>query len=173
MSAFQSAATGFRVLATGAEHRARGGLHMRPSAADLSAIRIPGQRLPPPDDLPDDERVEWERITSALPPGFISLEQGHLLKLLVRHICLANRVAEAIKRAKIDDDPDSILTLKKLAAMQAQQTTCIVTLSQKLRLSNTSRRTREKTMTATQRRSTVPKPWLDWPGARDEPSKQS
>jgi hypothetical protein len=127
-----------------------------------SGVMLPGARLAAPPDLTPAERDQWEVIIGAVPPGFISAEQVHLLRLLCQHICYSAQIAGAIKRCEPGDDPKMMLTLRRLMTMHSLQTSQISVLSQKLRLTNTARHSREKTMTLAKRRAVGPKPWEDW-----------
>ena len=131
---------------------------------------LPGERLPPPPDLSDAERAEWERITAPLPPGFLTLEHSNLLRELVRVSTFAARlgaITERMLEDVADAAPDSPRWRKVQEIMRTHGFLVekIVLLSRSLKLTKQSRWD-NKSKHANRHASATPPPWLDWPGAK-------
>jgi hypothetical protein len=147
----------------------------RKSAEDLGPI-IPGaeRRPPPPDDLEPAEQGHWVAITAALPPDWFNGGSAPLLKQLVRHIHLADELAQDVTRLRGElavakpkarsNALRELLCAQRAAGFESDR---IASLSTKLKLTLKSRYARSDAAYAgVKGTATFPDPWTDWgPGS--------
>jgi hypothetical protein len=152
----------------------------RKSTYDMLAPMIPGQSLPPPEDLEPDQQLEWEAITARLPADWFSGENIPMLKELCRHITYARELAVEIAEVKAmlsevvagiaaEAEKSNVMAAgrKELCGLlraHGYQSERIGNLSTKLRLTKLSRYGDAKTAARAARDAggTWPKPWADW-----------
>jgi len=119
----------------------------------LTALpRVPGQeRFDPPDDMPGDQRVIWNRIMSACPAGWFGPENLHLLKLL----CVQQAAADVISIEVSANPTRAAALLPQLDKLSA----AIMKLSHQLRLTQKSRYEGKYTLRPEQQHAK--RPWED------------
>jgi hypothetical protein len=137
---------------------------------------IPGTRMPPPETLSSAQAATWNEVVRALPQGWIRRENAALLVAWCRHCDYSDQLAGDIEQARAEVAAAADLNAARRArsalfsALRAHklQTDTIARLSQKLRLSQLSRYTRdaEGAAIAARSASTVPDPWNDWRGGK-------
>jgi hypothetical protein len=135
----------------------------RKSSASLAIIpRDDDRRPPPPDDLTKEQRLEWQRIVTALPAGWFAPENETLLAEYCRHTCRARELDRQIEQAlsgKID--ADQIRVVDRLIKLGVSTTAALNNLARAMRLSQNARMHREPAGRAAAGRPTGPKPWED------------
>jgi hypothetical protein len=149
----------------------------RPSADDqaakLAALpNIPGSRPPPPPDLSPEEAEIWDATLGALPSGWVPPEAMPVLMVYVRHCAyaraLAERIAFVLPLAE-RGDPERQKEWLTLLRAHGFQTERMGQLATKLRLLPQNRMAADKARDRRKQAPAGPRPWDDFPSARDEP----
>ena len=143
------------------------------SAEDQRAV-VPGTKVPPPKpppELNDIERDIWASIVAKLPSNWFTGECQPLLKELVRHIRIADRltrdlakVEEALDKLTRESPEFEALTRDYHALLRAHgyQSERVGNLATKLRISPQAK---ILAVSAERKARDMPKgidPWLDW-----------
>jgi hypothetical protein len=110
----------------------------RPSAASLEVIHHSPidavARQSAPHELTDEQCEVWAAVVNTEPADWFSPSNVHLLAQYCRHAVSARHIAELIERA-IGDPDLKARDYSKLLEMQARESACMCSLSQKLRIS--------------------------------------
>jgi hypothetical protein len=111
----------------------------RKSAASLSVVpRIdaaPDRPEPPPELSPEEAEV-WREVVSAMSRDWFATAETHLLlRLYCFDAMIADRIAKALRTTDMDSDPDAF---DRLAGMHARQTSTLISLATKMRLTHQS-----------------------------------
>jgi hypothetical protein len=135
----------------------------RKSAASLSVVQpLPGQKRPdPPEDLTDEQAVEWRKVVDRLPPDWFPAESHQLLVAYVRHVVNARVIAgkiAAFDRAWLDD-PDGLLMFDKLTMMGEREGRAISSLATRMRLTQQSRFQKTTATVKASDPNSTRKPW--------------
>lgn len=150
------------------------GTRGRTSAAALSVISGGGietiRRPEPPQELTDEEAVEWRAIVNRLPADWFPAETLPMLSQYCRHTVAARRVATMIEQldglmadeikggAKAAEVVlSSAKTVDRLLKMQERESRCIASLATKMRISQ------QTTYDKSRKKGTIgpKKPWED------------
>jgi hypothetical protein len=137
----------------------------RKSAASLSVVSVLGNERPaPPEDLTDEEAVEWRAIASRMPHDWFTGENHPLLAEYCRHIVRARDLAGDIAKfkrfpAEVRITTDGIQRYDMLLRMADRERAAMVNLATKMRLTQQSRYRADKAATAADRGKTVRRPW--------------
>ncbi len=132
----------------------------RKSAAEIALAPVVGivPRPGAPDELTDEEAVEWEAIVARMPGDWFTRETWPLLVQLCRHIVAARRVAQLVHQAEQSDDFDMI-NWDRLLRAQECQSALLMSLATKMRLTQQSRYGPRAAATAARNAGDGPKPW--------------
>src|SRR5262249_1688515 len=106
-------------------------------------------RPPAPKELSPEEAREWREIVDALPADFFRREFQPLMECFVRAICAARDIARRLKAPGLD-----LRTLNLLSAMQARETSAIVSLARSMRFTPRARYEKDKRLPRH-----APRPW--------------
>jgi hypothetical protein len=125
-----------------------GGSGLMPkAAAEFAAVMLEEPRLEAPADLSEEERAEWDRIVARFPPHWFDHANGVLLRELCHHATLAKKLSEELANARrwklTTNSPEGARRrqiFRQLLRMAQAETHAIVSLSTKLRLTNSSHR---------------------------------
>jgi hypothetical protein len=114
----------------------------RKSSAELAVVpgvpRIDAIQKPdPPAELTPDQAETWKITVAAMRRDWFGPENGPLLVQYCRHVTNANVVAKAITATDIKAD---LARFARLGAMQARETSAIISLSTKMRLTHQASR---------------------------------
>jgi hypothetical protein len=111
----------------------------RKSAESQSVIvaLVPGQRPEPPAELTAKQAEIWKFTVAALRHDWFGPENRPLLTQYCRHVAIADVVAKAITATDIKAE---LARFARLGAMQARETSAIISLATKMRLTNQSSR---------------------------------
>ena len=96
--------------------------------------------VPRPDapfDMSEEHIVIWRSIVDALPADHFTSANLHLLVKLCKHI-VTGRKLDALLDAHMTRDAIDVDELTKLQKMRQMETTCMVTLSRSMRLTQQS-----------------------------------
>ncbi len=133
----------------------------RKSSARLGVIEGLAKRPEPPDELTPEQAEEWAAVVRRMPVHWFHREIWPLLSQYCRHIVNARHVAGMIEDAHEGDmtDGKALMRLTRLLGMQQRQTSALVGLATRMRLTNQARYTAQSA--ATQSRGDVlgRKPW--------------
>jgi len=96
-----------------------------------------------PGKLAPGERKIWNQMVAAMPNGYFSPANAHLLKMLCSHIVTAEVVAEQLAAAREAGETD-LGKIDLLAGIHARESKSIGDLSARLRLTPKSRYSQEQ-----------------------------
>src|SRR5262245_39636191 len=94
-------------------------------------VDVKFQRPDPPDELTDEQAGVWRATVDAMRADWFTCETHPLLILYCRHVTLARLVATVLNETEVKND---IERFNKLSAMHCRETSMIVMLATKLRL---------------------------------------
>ena len=119
------------------------GTRGRKSAAELGVIPGIPQRPEPPDELTPQQAEEWREIVDRMPVDWFRREIHPLLCAYCRHICNARHIAGLIEDARVVDvaDRKAVMRYNRFLGMQERQTSALMGLATRMRLTNQSRYT--------------------------------
>lgn len=103
-----------------------------------AAGAILNRRPEPPAELSEEAATEWRAVVGGLPTDWFSREQIPLLTQYVRHVMAARRLGQLIAQQEADPAFDAKIWHKHLEA-QRKESTAMVNLATRLRLTNQSR----------------------------------
>lgn len=109
----------------------------RTSQAALAAFEIIPtaveviRRVQPPDELTDEQRVEFRRVVNGMPAEWFSVGNVAMLVQYCRHVVTARRVAEQIEAAISEGHADE---LERLMRVQDAQSNILNRLMMSLRM---------------------------------------
>lgn len=113
----------------------------RPSLEAKAAVQADEDRPEPPEDMPEDQVVVWERIVFGLPPDWFRPETLDLLENYCRHQCRCravstklNELARADRAAGLGPSAQFITMLHEELA----QTKAMIELATKMRITQQS-----------------------------------
>jgi hypothetical protein len=138
------------------------------SERELTA-QVPGARLDPPDSLTPEQKIIWAEITSETPSQWFTSENGSLLAQLTRHIDASNYLSKLIEVEKaLPPDVYDWDRMKEMLSSLRAESSAIISLSTKLKLTNVSRYGERRVPSNKRRQVSIGggKPWNDW---RDRP----
>jgi hypothetical protein len=137
------------------------GTRGRKSAAEMGIIHGLPQRPDAPAELTPEQAREWREIVTRLPVDWFSREVWPLLCAYCRHIINARHIAGLIEEARSADlnDRPALMKLKRLLSMQERQSSALMGLATRMRITNQSRYTAKSAATAARTGSGGPKPW--------------
>ena len=132
------------------------------SSAELSVISSDGigviRRAEPPFDLTEEQVIEWMAIVNRLPADWFTKENHGLLAQYCRHIISSRRVSQLIK-AEEDNEEFSIHAYDVLLKMQARESSALMSLGTKMRLTQQAKYTAKRAGTKNNDIPTHGKPW--------------
>jgi hypothetical protein len=137
----------------------------RKSAASLSIVSMLGNERPaPPEELGEEEALEWQAIAGRMPADWFTRENFPLLADYCRHIVRARDLAQDIAKfkrfpAEVRLTTDGVKRYDKLLGMADRERAAMVQLATRMRLTQQSRYTEKRAATAADRGKTVSKPW--------------
>lgn len=114
----------------------------RKSAASLAAVtRIPGQRMPPPEELMEEQAEEWRAIVATKPPEWFQRDSQPLLVDYCRHTVICRHLARFIGAFPMDQiiTPEGIEQFDGLSKLYDRHSKAVASLAVKLRLAPQSR----------------------------------
>ena len=114
----------------------------RKSAAALSVLPPPRTRRPePPDELSEEETVEWKAVVDRLPPEWFPKETHQVLVAYCRHVVRGRMVARWIKsfRDEYLRMEGGVDRIDKLFAMGERESKTITMLATRMRITQQSR----------------------------------
>lgn len=126
------------------------GTRGRKSAAELGVIPGIPQRPEPPDELTPQQAEEWREIVDRMPVDWFRREIHPLLCSYCRHVTNARHIAGLIEAAHDLDigDRKALMRFNRLLGMQERQSSALMGLATRLRLTNQSRYTASSAATA-------------------------
>ena len=126
------------------------GTRGRKSAAELGVIHGIPQHPEPPAELTPEQAKEWREIVTRLPVDWFSRAVWPLLCAYCRHICNARHIAGLIEAAHKGDlsDRKAVMRFNRLLGMQERQSSALMGLATRMRLTNQSRYTASSAATA-------------------------
>lgn len=118
------------------------GLRGRKSAASLSLVTTDAiardARAEPPDDLTDEQRVEWLSVVNRLPADWFPRETHSVLAQYCRHVVAARRVAQLIDAAETSGEDFDVQAYDRLLKMQEREGRAMSSLATRMRLTQQS-----------------------------------
>ena len=137
------------------------GTRGRKSAAEMGVIHGLPQRPDAPAELTPEQAKEWREIVTSLPVDWFSRAVWPLLCAYCRHIINARHIAGLIEEARSADlnDRPALMKFKRLLSMQERQSSALMGLATRMRITNQSRYTAKSAATAARTGSGGPKPW--------------
>ncbi len=126
------------------------GTRGRKSAAELGIIHGIRERPEPPDELTPEQVEEWRAVVARMPVDWFRREIHPLLCAYCRHICNARHIAGLIEDARVVDvaDRKAVMRYNRFLGMQERQTSALMGLATRMRLTNQSRYTAGSAATA-------------------------
>jgi hypothetical protein len=126
------------------------GTRGRKSAAELGVIPGIPQRPEPPDELTPQQAEEWREIVDRMPVDWFRREIHPLLCSYCRHVTNARHIAGLIEAAHDLDigDRKALMRFNRLLGMQERQSSALMGLATRMRLTNQSRYTASSAATA-------------------------
>lgn len=94
-------------------------------------------RPAPPDELSDEEAMEWQAIAERLPADWFTRETQGLLVQYCRHIVTARRIRQLIEKLEREED-FSMKDWAEALKMQTRESQVIASLATKMRISQQS-----------------------------------
>jgi hypothetical protein len=135
----------------------------RKSAASLSVVApLPAEKRPdPPDELTDEEAVEWRSVVDRLPPDWFPRESHQLLVQYCRHVVKARIVARLIGGLRMEklETLEDLHTLDRLMAMADREARGLSSLATRMRISQQSRYLEKKAGVKASNPNASRKPW--------------
>ena len=135
----------------------------RKSAAALSVVApMPGDKRPePPDELTDEEAVEWRSVVDRLPPDWFPRESHQLLVQYCRHVIKARLIARLISGLRMEalETPGDLRTLDRLMQMADREARGLSSLATRMRISQQSRYLEKKAGVKASNPNASRKPW--------------
>jgi hypothetical protein len=114
----------------------------QPASEELQPL-IPGTQPEPLEELSAEERAEWRKFTSRMPPDWFPPETWPMLAQLCRHICQSRWVGQCLQevRAGLLDptDDDQLTNLMKLQSLHDREGRAMTALLVRLRLTSQQR----------------------------------
>jgi hypothetical protein len=102
--------------------------------------QLPGVQPPVPVELSAEEAVEWELLTSRMPPDWFPPETWPMLAQLCRHICQCRWIGkelQAIREGSLK--PKELAKADALAKMHEREGRAMSSLMLRLRLTSSTR----------------------------------
>jgi hypothetical protein len=102
------------------------------------------ERLRPPDTLSQEQAEVWYNVVENEPADWFSESNLPLLEQYCRHVVASRRVAQLIKDAETDIDPDTkqptlrLESYDRLLKMQEREGRAMVAIARSMRLSQRS-----------------------------------
>ncbi len=126
------------------------GTRGRKSAAELGVIPGIPQRPEPPDELTPQQAEEWREIVDRMPVDWFRRKIHPLLCSYCRHVINARHIAGLIEAAHDLDigDRKALMRFNRLLGMQERQSSALMGLATRMRLTNQSRYTASSAATA-------------------------
>ncbi len=126
------------------------GTRGRKSAAELGVIPGIPQRPEPPDEHTPQQAEEWREIVDRMPVNWFRREIHPLLCSYCRHVTNARHIAGLIEAAHDLDigDRKALMRFNRLLGMQERQSSALMGLATRMRLTNQSRYTASSAATA-------------------------
>ena len=117
------------------------GTRGRKSAAELGVIPGIPQRPEPPDELTPQQAEEWREIVDRMPVDWFRRKIHPLLCSYCRHVTNARHIAGLIEAAHDLDigDRKALMRFNRLLGMQERQSSALMGLATRMRLTNQSR----------------------------------
>ena len=115
-------------------------------------ISIP--RAKPPEELSEEERVEWRAITNRLPVDHFRTENLPLLIQYCQHIVRARKLAMLLHQEESGPEKLDLELYDRLLKMQERESRTLASLATRMRFSQQSRYSARKG-----RPPSGPKPW--------------
>src|SRR4051812_35755237 len=138
---------------------------------------LPGTQPEPPEELSAEERVEWCKFTSRMPPDWFPAETWPMLAQLCRHICQARWLGECLQEIRamtcakdLVTNEDALKRLMSLQSLHDREGRAMTALMVRLRLTSQQRipdadvadRAREKL----KQEAVDAPPWMGRPGSQ-------
>ncbi len=119
------------------------GTRGRKSAAEFGVIHGIPERPEPPDELTPEQVEEWRAVVARMPVDWFRREIHPLLAAYCRHTCNARHIAALIEGARVVDvtDRKAVMRYNRFLGMQERQTSALMGLATRMRLTNQSRYT--------------------------------
>jgi len=137
------------------------GIRGRKSSARLGVTQGLAKRPEPPDELTPAQAEEWRAVVTRMPVHWFPREIWPLLCAYCRHVTNARHIAGMIEDAHRGDMTDraALMRYNRLLGIQERQSSSLMGLATRMRLTNQARYT--ATAAATQTRGDVMgrKPW--------------
>ena len=128
------------------------GARGRKSKADLAVINNAEvtQRVAPPADLNDEQKLEWLRVVNSQPAEFFTEKTRPLLEAHCRHRVALRHVGALIDQAE-NSEEFNLPSYDRLLKMQERETRCIAMRSVRLGFAKTTQHEKAQ--------ATNKKPW--------------
>jgi hypothetical protein len=130
----------------------------RKSAASLSVVSsIMDHRPPPPDELTEEQAVEWRAVVGTMPADWFTRETFGLLATYCRHVVTSRLLSQEIDAFDQEwlHTPEGIIAYDKLTKMRDREGRAMSSLATRMRLSQAQRYRVEKRVKTTE----LTKPW--------------
>jgi len=135
----------------------------RKSSAEMSVIQGIHQRPDPPDELTQEQAKEWRAIVARMPVDWFTREIFPLLCQYCRHITNARHIAGLVEGARKGDltDRKALMRFNRLLGMQGRQSSALIGLATRMRLTNQSRYTPQSAASRAKGGTSAKKLWED------------
>ena len=110
----------------------------RKSAASLAVILPEHQRLPPPADLPAEQREIWVRVVANKPVDWFTADHLDMLRSYCRHVAYANTLAMALDQITVEmlADREQLSAHEALYRMHERETRAAAQWATRMRLTH-------------------------------------
>ena len=116
--------------------------NIQPEGASVPPT-IPGIQPEPLEELSQEERAEWVKFTSRMPPDWFPPETWPMLAQLCRHICQGRWVGQCLQEARAGildpKDDDALDRLCRLQALHDREGRAMTAMMVRLRLTSQQR----------------------------------
>jgi hypothetical protein len=92
------------------------------------------RRPDPPNELTDEQAVEWREVVNRMPADWFGRETHGMLAQYCRHVVAARRVAELVATIEKDQDFD-LLAYDRALKMQEREGRALSALATRMRVS--------------------------------------
>jgi hypothetical protein len=135
----------------------------RKSAAALSVVQsLPGAKRPePPEELTEEQAVEWRKVVDRLPADWFPQDSHQLLVAYCRHVSRARVLAEMLDRFERERIglAAGLREYEKLLGMADREHRAISSLATRMRLTQQSRYRGETAKNRAEKANAPSKQW--------------
>jgi hypothetical protein len=116
--------------------------NLQPEAVSVPPS-IPGIQPEPLEELSQEERVEWVKFTSRMPPDWFPSETWPMLAQLCRHICQGRWIGQCLQEARAGildpTDDDQLDRIERLQRLHDREGRAMTAMMVRLRLTSQQR----------------------------------